>query len=61
MSIYNGLSGAEANLESSYALLNLAGQVATKVYRMHFLFYPRSDYHIKDWFPYVHTLRIWQI
>lgn len=31
MSIYNGMSGKESNLEQSYALLNLAGQVALRV------------------------------
>ncbi|KAF5392896.1 hypothetical protein D9757_000804 [Collybiopsis confluens] len=31
MSIHNGLSGQESNLEQSYALLNLAGQVATRI------------------------------
>uniref|UniRef100_A0A0W0FW73 Zn(2)-C6 fungal-type domain-containing protein n=1 Tax=Moniliophthora roreri TaxID=221103 RepID=A0A0W0FW73_MONRR len=31
MSIYNGMSGKESNLEQSYALLNLAGQVATRI------------------------------
>ncbi|KAF9078563.1 hypothetical protein BDP27DRAFT_1440995 [Rhodocollybia butyracea] len=31
MSIHNGLSGQESNLEQSYALLNLAGQVSTKI------------------------------
>ena len=28
MSIYNGMSGKESNLEQSYLLLDLAGQVA---------------------------------
>ncbi|KAJ3716438.1 hypothetical protein C8R42DRAFT_678428 [Lentinula raphanica] len=32
LSIYNGLSGQESNLEQSYALVNLAGKVATQVY-----------------------------
>ncbi|THU97620.1 hypothetical protein K435DRAFT_819108 [Dendrothele bispora CBS 962.96] len=31
MSIYNGMSGQESNLEQSYALLNLADQVALKI------------------------------
>ncbi|KAL0575347.1 hypothetical protein V5O48_006626 [Marasmius crinis-equi] len=31
MSIYNGMSGKESNLENSYALLNLAGQIATRI------------------------------
>ncbi|KAF5352033.1 hypothetical protein D9758_009454 [Tetrapyrgos nigripes] len=31
MSIYNGMSGQESNLEQSYALLNLAGQVALRI------------------------------
>ncbi|KAK1227718.1 hypothetical protein PQX77_009269 [Marasmius sp. AFHP31] len=31
MSIYNGMSGKESNLERSYALLNLAGQIATRI------------------------------
>jgi hypothetical protein len=31
MSIYNGMSGNEANLERSYALLSLSAQVALKV------------------------------
>ncbi|KAG6816393.1 hypothetical protein H0H87_006305 [Tephrocybe sp. NHM501043] len=30
-SIYHGMSGKESNLEQSYALLDLAGQVATRV------------------------------
>ncbi|KNZ81115.1 hypothetical protein J132_03107 [Termitomyces sp. J132] len=32
MSIYNGMSGKESNLELSYALLDLASQVAVRVY-----------------------------
>ncbi|KAF9476036.1 hypothetical protein BDN70DRAFT_812955 [Pholiota conissans] len=32
MSIYNGMSGKESNLEQSYILLHLAGQVAAQVY-----------------------------
>jgi len=31
MSIYNGLSGKDDNLEQCYTLLNLAGQVAIRV------------------------------
>lgn len=31
MSIYNGMSGKESNLEQSYAFLDLAGQVALRV------------------------------
>jgi hypothetical protein len=31
MSIYNGMSGKESNLEQSYILLDLAGQVALRV------------------------------
>ncbi|KAK7461100.1 hypothetical protein VKT23_009029 [Stygiomarasmius scandens] len=31
MSIYNGMSGQESNLEQSYALLNLADQVALRI------------------------------
>jgi len=31
MSIYNGMSGIESNLENCYSLLNLAGQVALQV------------------------------
>lgn len=31
MSIYNGMSGKESNLERSYALLDLASQVALRV------------------------------
>lgn len=31
MSIYNGMSGKESNLENSYLLLNFAGQVALTV------------------------------
>ncbi len=31
MSIYNGMSGKESNLERSYALLCLASQVALRV------------------------------
>lgn len=31
MSIYNGMSGKEVNLEQSYVLLDLAGQVALRV------------------------------
>jgi hypothetical protein len=31
MSIYNGMSGKESNLEQSYALLDLASQVALRV------------------------------
>ncbi|KAJ3711658.1 hypothetical protein DFJ43DRAFT_1107326 [Lentinula guzmanii] len=31
MSIYNGLSGHESNLERSYALINLASKVATQI------------------------------
>jgi hypothetical protein len=31
MSIYNGMSGKESNLEHSYSLLNFAGQVALGV------------------------------
>jgi hypothetical protein len=31
MSIYNGISGKESNLEQSYVLLDLAGQVALRV------------------------------
>jgi hypothetical protein len=32
MSIYNGMSGKESNLEQSYILLDLAGQVALRVW-----------------------------
>ena len=31
MSIYNGMSGKESNLEHSYSLLSFAGQVALRV------------------------------
>lgn len=31
MSIYNGMSGKESNLEQSYVLLHLAGQIASQV------------------------------
>lgn len=31
MSIYNGMSGEESNLEQSYSFLSLAGQVALRV------------------------------
>lgn len=31
MSVYNGMSGKESNLEQSYILLDLAGQVALRV------------------------------
>ena len=31
MSIYNGMSGKESNLEESYVFLDLAGQVALRV------------------------------
>lgn len=31
MSIYNGMSGKESNLEQSYILLDLAAQVALRV------------------------------
>ncbi|KAH7928331.1 hypothetical protein BV22DRAFT_1005131 [Leucogyrophana mollusca] len=31
MSVYNGMSGMESNLENSYSLLNFAGQVALQV------------------------------
>lgn len=31
MSIYNGMSGKESNLENSYSLLNFAGQIALAV------------------------------
>jgi len=34
MSIYNGMSGKESNLEQSYVLLDLAGQVALRVCRL---------------------------
>ncbi|KAF8180107.1 hypothetical protein BJ912DRAFT_855397 [Pholiota molesta] len=32
MSIYNGMSGKESNLEQSYVLLHLAGQIASQVH-----------------------------
>lgn len=31
MSIYNGMSGKESNLEQTYVLLELAGQIALRV------------------------------
>lgn len=35
MSIYNGMSGKESNMEQTYVLLDLAGQVALRV-RVHY-------------------------
>lgn len=35
MSVYNGMSGIESNLEQSYVLLDLAGQVALRVRLWH--------------------------
>lgn len=32
MSIYNGLSGKESNMEASYGLLDMASQVALRVF-----------------------------
>jgi hypothetical protein len=37
MSIYNGLSGKESNMEASYGLLDMATQVALRVYMKSFL------------------------
>lgn len=34
MSIYNGLSGKESNMEASYGLLDMASQVALRVISM---------------------------
>ena len=39
MSIYNGMSGKESNLENSYLLLDFAGQVALAVCISRFYFY----------------------
>jgi hypothetical protein len=35
MSIYNGLSGKESNMEASYGFLDMASQVALRVLSSH--------------------------
>jgi len=52
MSIYNGMSGKESNLEHSYSLLNFAGQVALGV-GLIFQFFVETEadiYLFTDWF-----------
>ena len=45
MSIYNGMSGKESNLEESYVFLDLAGQVALRVGSILYLMIPYSFWH----------------
>ncbi|KIK68330.1 hypothetical protein GYMLUDRAFT_214882 [Collybiopsis luxurians FD-317 M1] len=63
MSIHNGLSGQESNLEQSYALLNLAGQIATKI-GFHidpasWKFYGREAYDRRVYFWNLLTAILW--